>query len=86
MGKTGHNFKQQYQFTDKPERIPHFQKCLHGDSEQAGPTGSASCAAGCSVYKSDGSLHSTERVILQSKWGYWGDEKCTVKKAPLPHR
>lgn len=51
----------------KPEHIPHFQKCLHGDSEQAGPTGSASYAAGCPVYKSDGSLRSTKRVALQFK-------------------
>lgn len=69
MGKTGRNLKQWYQFRDKPEHIPHFQKCPHGDSEQAGPTGSASCAAGCSIYRSDGSLHSTKHVILQSKWG-----------------
>ena len=49
MGKTGRNLKQWYQFRDKPEHIPHFQKCPRGDSEQAGPTGSASCAAGYST-------------------------------------
>lgn len=52
-----------YQFTDKPEHIPHFQKCLHGGNEQAGPTGSASYAAGCPVYKSDGSLQSTKHFF-----------------------
>lgn len=61
------SLEQWYQFMHKPEHIPHFQKCLHGDSEQAGPTGSASYAAGCPVYKSDGSLRSTKRVALQCK-------------------
>lgn len=59
----GCNLKQWYQFTDKPEHIPHFQKCLHGDNEQAGPTGSASYAAGCPVYKSDDFLQSTKHFF-----------------------
>lgn len=59
------NLEQWYQFTDKPEHIPHSQKCPHGDNAQAGPTGSASYAADCPVYRSDGSLQSTTQCLLQ---------------------
>lgn len=65
------NPKQWYQFTDKPEHIPHFQKCLRGDNEQADPTDSASCAAGCPICKSDGSLQNTKYFFILDKCGFW---------------
>lgn len=69
----GSNLKQWYQFTDKPEHIPHFQKCLRGDNEQADPTDSASYAAGCPICKSDGSLQSTKYFFILEKCGFWED-------------
>lgn len=66
----GYNLKQWYQFTDKPEHIPHFQKCLHGDNEQADPTDSASYAAGCPICKSGGSLQSRKYFFILEKCGF----------------
>lgn len=63
LKQRGCNLKQWYWFPDEPERIPRSQKCLHGGNERAGPTGSAGCAAGCPVDKSDGSLQSTRHFL-----------------------
>lgn len=81
----GRNLKQWYQFTDKPEHIPHFQKCLRGDNEQADPTDSASYAAGCPVCKSDGSLQSTKYFFILEKCGFWGDKDSTESTFSTPN-
>lgn len=59
----------------KPEHIPHFQKCLRGDNEQADPTDSASYAAGCPICKSGGSLQSRKYFFILEKCGFWEDKR-----------
>lgn len=71
----GSSWKQWYQFTDKPEHIPHFRKCLRGDNEQADPTDSASYVAGCPIYKSGDSLQSRKYFFILEKCGFWEDKR-----------